>query len=78
MRVNNLASIVTTLLALCSCAISAEKVTGDENQVSVKAGKGASAGDVATEHCQQHKKEAVLSHVTSNIDASRVYHFDCQ
>lgn len=75
---------LVVFLAGCSAVKSyqAEKLSGDENQVSVKAGKYADPGEIATRHCQQYGKSAALAERGPDlsgigVDRTRIYTFQC-
>ena len=77
---------VVSATALCACAVGrayeAEIISGNENHVSVKAGKAANPGPVALQHCAEYGREAVLETVQALPDFSvaqqSVYIFSCQ
>jgi hypothetical protein len=79
-----LAVVLAATLGGCAVAAAydAEIVSGNENEVSVKAGKNANPGPIATSHCAKFGKSAALRVVQPLPDQSvaglAIYQFACQ
>ena len=84
MKATAVAILLALVVSACAVARTYEAViiSGNENEVAVKAGKGANPGPLATEHCAKHNKDAILERVDSLADYSvsqqSVYMFTCQ
>ena len=81
-----LKSVLALIILLAGCSIvksyQAEKVSGDENEVSIKAGRNTDPEELATQHCQQYGKSATLADKGPDlsgigVDRTRVYTFRC-
>ncbi len=75
--------MVAALLYGCAGTNSyeAEVIRGDSNSVSIKTGRGANPSSIASRHCAQYQRIAILTDmrpVRGTPDAQAVYVYHCR